>query len=294
MRGRGKCQSLLKWQNLGLGAPASFSLPVFCCFLFLLSGDLSAQDPAAGLQTPASAIPAVETFSFSPFAPKEKFHLHLSGAYGPVAAKRSHFVAGTNGRGQLGTQDPAAASPNNGPAVPVTQPFSFSPLTPQQKFDYYLRKTYGPIAIGRSLFLAGINQWRDDPTEWGQGMEGYGRRFASKFAHHSIRRTIQFGAGVWLHEDPRYFPSQRTGFWPRASYAVAHGFITRKDDGGSRLAYSRLMGVFGGALISRTWQPEESRTVKNGLTNGAISLGWDVANKIFEEFWPDIRRRLRR
>ena len=69
--------------------------------------------------------------------------------------------------------------------------------------------------------------------------------------------------------------------------------ITRKDDGGSRLAYSRLLGVFGGALISRTWQPEESRTVNNGLTNGAISLGWDIGNKMFEEFWPDIRKRLR-
>ena len=99
--------ALLKSQNLGQGAQASFSLLVFCCFLFLLSGDLSAQDLAAS--RPTSTIPAAETFSFSLFPPKEKFHFHLSGAYGPVAAKRSHLVAGTNGRGQLGTQDPAAS-----------------------------------------------------------------------------------------------------------------------------------------------------------------------------------------
>jgi hypothetical protein len=290
-----KVSVLLKPQNLAFraGAPASFSLFVFCGFLFLLSGNLSAQDPAASLPTTTPDVPAAQTFSFSPLAPEKQFRHYLRGAYRPLAAWRSFSVAGTNTKRESSAQDPPAGSPNNGPTVPVTPPPSFSPLTPQGKFDYYLRKTYGPLAIGRSLSLAGINQWRDDPTEWGQGMEGYGRRFASKFAHHSIRRTIQYGAGIWLHEDPRYFPSQRTGFWPRASYAVAHGFITRKDDGGNRLAYSRLMGVFGGALISRTWHPEESRTVKNGLTNGLISLGWDVGNKIFEEFWPDIRRRLR-
>jgi hypothetical protein len=281
----------LKSRNLGLGAPASFSLLVFCCFLFLLRADLSAQDLAASRSI--SAIPAAETFSFSLFAPKENFHLRLSAAYGPVATKRSHFVAGTSWRGKFDAQDPRASPPNHVPTVPVTPPPSFTPLTPQGKFDYYVRKTYGPLGIGRSLFLAGINQWRDDPTEWGQGMEGYGRRLASKFGHHALRRTIQLGAGIGLHEDPRYFRSQRKGFWPRATYAMKHVVITRKDDGGSRFAYSRLIAVFGAALISRTWHPEESRTVKNGLTNGAISLGWDVGNKVFEEFWPDIRRRLR-
>jgi hypothetical protein len=285
---------ILKSQNLGQGAQASFSLLVFCCFLFLLSGDLSAQDPAAGLQAPTSAIPAAETISFSLFPPKEKFHFRLRGADGAVAAKRSHFLAGTTARGQFGAQDPRASPPNHVPTVPVTPPPSFTPLTPQGKFDFYVRKTFGLVAIGRSLSLAGINQWRDDPTEWGQGMEGYGRRLASKFGHHTLRRTIQLGAGVWLHEDPRYFRSERTGFWPRTTHAVTSVFITRKDDGGSRFAYSRLIAVFAAALISRTWHPEESRTVKNGLTNGAISLGWDVGNKVFEEFWPDIRRRLRR
>jgi hypothetical protein len=288
-----KVSFLLKPQKhvFGAGAPANFSLFVFCGFLFLLSGDLGAQDLAADPQTPTSAIPAAETYSFSPFGPREKLQLHLSGAYGPVAAKRSHFVAFLDGNEEPGAQNPSTGLPNNHPTVPAT--FSFTPLTPKGKFDFYLRKTYGPIGIGRSLFLAGINQWRDDPTEWGQGMEGYGRRFASKFAHHTVRRTIQLGAGIWLREDPRYFRSERTGFWPRTSYAVAQTFITRKDDGGSRLAISRLIAVFGAALISRTWQPEDNRTVKNGLTNGAISLGWDIGNKIFEEFWPDIRRRLR-
>jgi hypothetical protein len=287
---------LLKQPNLAFRAraQASSSLFVFCCSMFLLSGDLRAQDQSESPQAPTLSVPATQTFSFSPFAPREKFQLHLRGAYGPVAAKRFHFVAFPDGKEGSGAQNPSTGSQNNGPTVPATTTFSFTPLTPQGKFDFYLRKTFGLVAIGRSLSLAGINQWRDDPTEWGQGMEGYGRRFASKFGHHTIRRTIQLGAGIWLREDPRYFRSERTGFGPRTSHAVTSVFITRKDDGGSRFAYSRLIAVFGAALISRTWQPEDSRTVKNGLTNGAISLGWDVGNKVFEEFWPDIRRRLRR
>jgi hypothetical protein len=78
--------------------------------------------------------------------------------------------------------------------------------------------------------LAGIAQWRNNPPEGEQGMAGYGRRLSSNFGQYSIRKTVQFGIGAALKEDPRYFPSTGTGFWPRAMHAVAHTVMVQNDN----------------------------------------------------------------
>jgi len=163
-------------------------------------------------------------------------------------------------------------------------------LTTGQKLRLYATSTYGPTSLLRAGIGAGYGQATDSTPEWGQGMEGYGKRYASRFAQHVVKRTIQFGVGAMLHEDPRYYYSGRTGFLPRASYAVTHTFMTRRDDGTEAPAYGRFAGAFGAGLISRTWHPESSRTVGNGLRSGAVSLGLDVGFRTFHEFWPDVRR----
>ena len=95
-----------------------------------------------------------------------------------------------------------------------TIPASFQPLSRQEKFDSYLSSTFSLQVLERSA-LAGIAQWRNNPPEWEQGMAGYGRRLSSNFGQYSIKKTLQFSIGAALKEDPRYFPSTRTGFWQR-------------------------------------------------------------------------------
>jgi hypothetical protein len=102
-----------------------------------------------------------------------------------------------------------------------------------------------------------------------------------------------YGVGAMLHEDPRYFRSDRTGFLPRVADSARNVLIVRRDDGSRAPAYGRVVGAFGGGLISRTWHPEGERTVGRGFRSGAVTLGYDAALRIFHEFWPDIRRALR-
>jgi hypothetical protein len=171
---------------------------------------------------------------------------------------------------------------------------SIAPLSIDAKLRFYLKAAYGPVSAFRSFASAGINQAQDYPTEWGQGMRGYGHRFGSKLAQSAVKATIQFGVGAALGEDPRYYPSGRAGLRPRTEYAVTRTFVTRMDNGTSGVAVSRLAGAFGGGLISRTWHPERYRTVGGGMKAGAISLGTDAAFRVLREFWPDIRRALHR
>lgn len=178
------------------------------------------------------------------------------------------------------------------PAKPA--PVPYTPLNNREKFDHYLHHTFGPARLLRSAATAGINQWMDTTPEWGQGMEGYGRRFGSNFGQHTIKSTLQLGIGIWRHEDPRYFHSEQSGFWLRTRHALKYTYVARMDDGSQGIAVSRLTSAFGASLLSRTWQPDRKRTVKNGLRDGVVSVGVDAGFYILQEFWRDIRHRFRR
>ena len=167
-------------------------------------------------------------------------------------------------------------------------------LTGSEKFHYYLKSTYGPTSFLWTAVGASINQGRDHIPEWGQGMQGYGKRYASAFGQKIIKRSIQDGMGAALHEDPRYHFSERDGIWQRTTWAAAQTFVTHKDSGGIRFAFSRFTAAYASAFIARQWHPEKYRTVDDGLKSGSILIGIDTGMHIFKEFWPDIRRSLHR
>jgi hypothetical protein len=137
---------------------------------------------------------------------------------------------------------------------------------------------------------AGINQARDAVPEWGQGMAGYGKRFASSFAQKAVDRSIRLGMGALLHEDPRYFASNKSGILKRTLYAAGQTFVAHKDSGETRFAYSRFVGVFSAAYISRQWYPDAYHETGHYLSATAVSLGINIGKTVFFEFWPDVKR----
>ncbi|MBV6430031.1 MAG: hypothetical protein IANPNBLG_00134 [Bryobacteraceae bacterium] len=165
-------------------------------------------------------------------------------------------------------------------------------LTTGQKLKLYLVTAYGPQPIAFSAASAGFHQWVDTPHEWGQGMRGYGRRVASRFAQNAIEETTRMGIGLALHEDPRYIESGQTRFWARIGYALKYTLLTRRDNGGDTIAVGRICGVLAGGLLSRTWQPDSTRGYGQGIEAAGYSFAADAGNSVFREFWPDIRRRV--
>jgi hypothetical protein len=175
---------------------------------------------------------------------------------------------------------------------PTISTVRMTPLTRNEKARYYLRSTYGPAAFGYTALTTGIKQAQGSVPEWGGGMEGYGRRYASSFGQKAINRSIRIGLQGLLHEEPRYIASGRSSLWSRALYAASEAFWVRKDSGGIRIAYTRFIGNFSAAYISRQWQPDRYHTTGDYLTSGLTSIGLDVAKNIWSEFWPDIRKRI--
>jgi hypothetical protein len=131
---------------------------------------------------------------------------------------------------------------------------------------------------------AAIAQASDSVPEWGQGTEGYAKRFGNAYGKNAVNSSIRFGFDALMGYDPRYWPSESTGFGKRTADAVSQMFRTRDDAGRWRIAYPTFASNFGTGLISRTWNPHGHRSVADALKSGAISFGAEAALLVIKEF----------
>ncbi len=166
------------------------------------------------------------------------------------------------------------------------------PMTDHEKFNYYLRSTYGLRSIGFNLARAGMGQVRNSTPEWGQTLESYGIRFASAFGNRIVKQSINLGLKTMFHEDLRYRRMGGSGVWRRGFYAASRVFVAHKDSGGTRPNYTWLASSLGGSVLSRQWHPERYRTWGDSMASFGISLGFDAARAAFCEFWPDVKKQL--
>jgi hypothetical protein len=169
------------------------------------------------------------------------------------------------------------------------------PMTASQKFKVTVRSAFDPVEFFWFGALAGISQWENSEPGFGQGAEGYGKRYGAYFADGTIENfmTAAILPSI-LHQDPRYFQMGKGGFWHRAGYAVSRIFVTRTDSGGSQFNFSEILGSAMSAGISTySYHPRGDRNIPNTLSVWGTQVGYDTLTLVVKEFWPDIRRKFR-
>lgn len=170
------------------------------------------------------------------------------------------------------------------------------PLSVGQKFKVVTRGSFDYIQIPWYGFLAGISQAEDSEPGYGQGAQGYGKRFGASFADGTIENYLT-GAILpsVLRQDPRFFQSGKGGFWHRTGYAVSRIFVTRTDSGGEQFNYSEVVGSAVSAAISTySYHPQGDRNLPNTASVWGTQVGYDTITIVVKEFWPDIRRKLKK
>src|SRR5262245_25356839 len=85
--------------------------------------------------------------------------------------------------GPLAASDARAVEKPLASAVEVQGP-EYTPMTRSERLRWYLKGTFGVGSVARAGMLAEIGQARNSPSEWGDGAEGYGKRFASAYGQH--------------------------------------------------------------------------------------------------------------
>lgn len=190
---------------------------------------------------------------------------------------------------------PSAVDPAPAEAAPAPKlnaaPLVYIPLTQSERARRYAKSLFSVEAIGRSVVGAGLDQWTNTPREWGQGADGYARRFASSFGENVTRETIIYGLSSALDEDNRYFRSERTGFGSRSMYAVESTFLARRSDGTRKVSYSRIIGLVATAFITRTWQPPSERGPGHAAASMGTEVGSEIGFNIAREFLPTLLHR---
>ncbi len=180
------------------------------------------------------------------------------------------------------------------------------PLTTRQKYAVVVRGSFDYVLYPWYAFLSGISQAQDSEPGFGQGAEGYAKRFGAAFADGTIE-NFTTGAILpsLLHQDPRYFQSGQGGFWHRTFYAASRNLVTRTDSGKNQFNYSEVVGGALAASISTySYHPKgtspqsphfiaSDRTLDNTAKVWATQYGYDTLTLVVKEFWPDIRRAMK-
>jgi hypothetical protein len=187
------------------------------------------------------------------------------------------------------------------------------PLTSGGKFHLFVRSTFDPGTLGIVGIEAGISQASNSFPAYGQGWEGYGKRYGAALADNvSSGFFSTYFFPVLLKQDPRYFRLGEGSFGHRFFYGVKQEFVCHTDKGGRAFSWSNVLGAFTAGAISNLYYPgrtlisttpatattpaiphyENDRGVSLTLSRSAIALGYGTAGGLVGEFWPDIHNKL--
>jgi Carboxypeptidase regulatory-like domain len=159
------------------------------------------------------------------------------------------------------------------------------PMGPRQKFRLAFRSMMDPMAFVGAAGIAGFEQYRNIYPGYGDGVEGYFKRFGAAYANDFSARMLSSGVYASLfHQDPRYFYKGTGSIQSRTMYAISCAVVTRDDHGRKRPNYSHVLGVFTAAAISNLYYPKESRGLSLTLLNGALETAGNSATNIVREF----------
>jgi hypothetical protein len=160
-------------------------------------------------------------------------------------------------------------------------------LNARQKFELAWRMSVDPFTFGVIGAIAGIQQAQNDFSAYGQGAEGYAKRYGASYAN--VVSGTFIGSAILpslLKQDPRYYYKGTGSRRSRFMYALANAVVCKGDNGHWQANYSNILGNLAAGGISNLYYPAEDR---NGAAltfeNGLIGLAATGAANVFQEFF---------
>lgn len=161
------------------------------------------------------------------------------------------------------------------------------PLTAKQKFKLAWKATTDPVSFIVTGAVAGIEQADNAFSGYGQGAQGYAKRYGAAYADQVSGTFI--GSAILpslLKQDPRYFVKGTGSTKSRVLYAMANAVICKGDNRHWQPNYSFIIGDLAAGGLSNLYYPAKNR---NGAAltfeNTAIVIGGGAIGNIFQEFF---------
>ena len=171
---------------------------------------------------------------------------------------------------------------------------SVGPLSVKQKFALFADESVAPSRFLSSAAGAGISQARNSLDAYGQGAEGYGKRFGSSMATAASNNFFgTFVMSSMLHRDPRYFPTVHGGAGHRIGYALSRIVVARTDDGKEAANWPRIIAPLLAESLANSYLPDKEQTAGRTFRRYGIRVGLNTVSNALREYWPTIFRNLR-
>lgn len=167
------------------------------------------------------------------------------------------------------------------------------PLPAKLKVKLAWKSATDPLTVVGIAMFAGLDQAGDRWGAYGQGAEGYGKRFGATYAN--VFTATFIGSGVMasvLRQDPRYFYKGSGTMRSRWVRALSSSIICKGDNGNWQPNYSNVIGSFAGAGIEYTYTPAHDRRPAGSfvVSNALLRLGETSLAGVFQEFvFPKFR-----
>jgi hypothetical protein len=161
-----------------------------------------------------------------------------------------------------------------------------APLNSKQKFKLAWKTVIDPFTLVFVGGAAGVEQWQNHFEGYGQGAQGYGKRFGAGYAD-MVSGTFIGGAILpsLLKQDPRYFYKGTGRVSSRFLYAIGNAFICKGDNKRWQANYSNMLGTLAAGGISNLYYPAQDRGGA-GLTfeNAGLGIVSTAVSNLFQEF----------
>ncbi len=177
-------------------------------------------------------------------------------------------------------------------AQPATTPQIDMPMTGADRIHWIVDGTVGPTSLGVGVIAAGWDTAWNTPEEWGRTWKGAGKRYLQREADVAISNSIEAGLGAIWGERADYIPSHKQGVHARLGYALKTVFLAHRPDGHLAPAWGRYAGNTVNNLIENTWLPPSATTWQSTTWRSASGFGSRAIGNVWEEFAPDIVRRV--
>jgi hypothetical protein len=167
-------------------------------------------------------------------------------------------------------------------------------LEPKDKFNLFLHDAFDPLSFLGAGFYAGIDQAQNRDPTFGQGAEGYGKRYGASFAAQtSFRFFSDFAYPSIFSEDPRYYRLAHGSAQKRLLHAVEHTFVAYHDDGTHMFNYSEWMGAATAVALSDRLHPGNEHGFGPAAKWASFAVMTEMGLDVLREFWPEIARKLK-
>jgi hypothetical protein len=161
------------------------------------------------------------------------------------------------------------------------------PLTTTQKYTLAWKTSFDPLAMVAAGGFAAMQQAGNLFSGYGQGVQGYAKRFGANYADMFIGTFM--GGAVYpalFKQDPRYFYKGTGTVRSRTLYALANAIVCKGDNGRWQFDYSGILGSLTAGGLSNLYYPASDRnSMSVTFENTGMSIAGSAITNLLQEFF---------